>query len=126
LIKFNQEIVDSLNSSGITPFNAGQFLIRASQKMARHFQNINLIRELWQGDFFFERSFMNTYFNYNFASDTKLLDDFFCLFYIGDNAINSLTLDKSKNVHYAGDPCNGSTKLEFLKSEFPNYYDILT
>jgi len=126
LIKFNQEIVDSLNSSGITPFNAGQFLIRASQKMARHFQNINLIRELWQGDFFFEQSFMNTYFNYNFASDTKLLDDFFCLFYIGDNAINSLTLGKSKNIHYAGDPCNGSTKLEFLKSEFQNYYDILT
>lgn len=122
LVKFNGEMLDCFKLNGITAFNAGQFLMLASPKMARHFQNINLIRELWQGDFFFEQSFMNTYFNYNFASDTKLLDDFFCLFYIGDNAINSLTLDKSKNVHYAGNPCDGSTKLEWLRREF---YDLL-
>lgn len=126
ITKYTNEVVWSLFKGGITGFNAGQFLMLGSEKMKRHFGNINLIRSLWQNEYFFEQSFLNTYFNYNFASDTKVLDDFFCLYYIGDNHMDSLTLDKSKNVHYAGDPCNGSTKLEFLKSEFPNYYDILT
>ena len=118
ITNYTKEVVRSLSHSGIVAFNTGQFLMLGSEKMKRHFENINLIRSLWQKEYFFEQSFLNTYFNYNFASDTKVLNDFFCIYYIGDHHIDSLTLDKSRNIHYAGSPCDGSTKLEWAKKEF--------
>lgn len=119
---YNNEVIWSLKNSGIAPFNAGQFLMLGTEKMKRHFENVRLVLGLWVGAYFFEQSFLNTYFNYNFASDTEVLGEFFCLFYIGDHHIKELTLDMKKNVHYAGSPCDGATKLEWVKRKF---HDLL-
>jgi lipopolysaccharide biosynthesis glycosyltransferase len=118
LTKFNSEMVNGLKCNGVSAFNTGQFLMLASDKMKRHFQNVNIIRDIWQGEFFFEQSFINTYFNCSFASDTQLLSEFFTIYYIGDNHMPALELDKTKNVHYAGSPCDGSTKIEWVRKEF--------
>lgn len=126
ITRYTKEKIKRLEELKIKPFNAGQFLMLASVAMARHFTNVKFITHLWQKEYFFEQSFLNTYFNYNEAANTSLLEDYFSIYYIAQHKIETLKLDKSKNIHYAGDPCNGSTKLEFLKSEFPNYYDILT
>jgi len=126
ITRYTKEKIKRLEELKIKPFNAGQFLMLASVAMARHFTNVKFITHLWQKEYFFEQSFLNTYFNYNEAANTSLLEDYFSIYYIAQHRIETLKLDKSKNIHYAGDPCNGSTKLEFLKSEFPNYYDILT
>ena len=125
ITRYTKEKINRLTKLKIKPFNAGQFLMLSSVGMARHFTNIKYITDLWQKDYFFEQSFLNTYFNYNEAANTSLLEDYFSIYYIAQHKIESLKIDKSKNIHYAGDPCNGSTKLEFLKSEFPNYYGVL-
>jgi len=125
ITRYTKEKVNRLEKLKIKPFNAGQFLMLSSVGMARHFTNVKFMTHLWRKDYFFEQSFLNTYFNYNEATNTSLLEDYFSIYYIAQHKIESLKIDKSKNLHYAGDPCNGSTKLEFLKSEFPNYYDML-
>lgn len=56
------------------PFNAGHFLFKNSIEMKHHFNNIlNMIKE-WKGDFFYEQSFMNHYFQLNGKYNTHVLD----------------------------------------------------
>jgi len=56
------------------PFNAGLFMFRATPLMKQHFLKLNDFIDNFKGDYFFEQSFMNTYFHLNNVSDFSLFD----------------------------------------------------
>jgi hypothetical protein len=51
------------------PFNAGLFLFKISPLMKSHFENLNNFIKNWKGLYFYEQSFMNTYFHLTDLSD---------------------------------------------------------
>ena len=114
LVKYSEKDLDRLEDHGIMPFNAGQFLMVSSRKMEQHFRNILHLVSIWKREFFYEQSFMNLYFNYNYASDTSLLNKYFCIYYIHNNDLDS-EIDPRKNLHYAGNSCNCESKIEFIR-----------
>jgi hypothetical protein len=51
-----------IETSQVTPFNAGQFMFYNTERMRAHFENIIWLMSVWPGPYFFEQSFMNFYF----------------------------------------------------------------
>ena len=121
--RYEKNEMVKFEEANLVPFNAGQFMFTISNVMQRHFENILYLISVWRKNYFFEQSFMNYYFNSNMVSDTDLMKKYFSIYYIGKDHMSNLTLDKEKVVHYAGDPCDGSSKLDFLKENFPEYYE---
>lgn len=121
--RYEKNEMVKFEEANLVPFNAGQFMFTISNVMQRHFENILYLISVWRKKYFFEQSFMNYYFNSNMVSDTDLMKKYFSIYYIGKDHMSNLTLDKEKVVHYAGDPCDGSSKLDFLKENFPEYYE---
>jgi hypothetical protein len=121
--RYEKNDMVKFEEANLVPFNAGQFMFTISNVMQRHFENILYLISVWRKNYFFEQSFMNYYFNSNMVSDTDLMKKYFSIYYIGKDHMANLTLNKEKVVHYAGDPCDGSSKLDFLKENFPEYYE---
>ena len=121
--RYEKNEMVKFEEANLVPFNAGQFMFTISNVMQRHFENILYLISVWRKKYFFEQSFMNYYFNSNMVSDTDLMKKYFSIYYIGKDHMSNLTLDKEKVVHYAGDPCDGSSKLDFLKENFPEYHE---
>ena len=121
--RYEKNEMVKFEEANLVPFNAGQFMFTISNVMQRHFENILYLISVWRKNYFFEQSFMNYYFNSNMVSDTDLMKKYFSIYYIGKDHMSNLTLDKEKVVHYAGDPCDGSSKLDFLKENFPEYHE---
>tara|TARA_R110000737_G_scaffold7175_6_gene21682 strand:+ start:2218 stop:3474 length:1257 start_codon:yes stop_codon:yes gene_type:complete len=121
--RYEKNEMVKFEEANLVPFNAGQFMFTISNVMQRHFENILYLISVWRKNYFFEQSFMNYYFNSNMVSDTDLMKKYFSIYYIGKDHMANLTLNKEKVVHYAGDPCDGSSKLDFLKENFPEYYE---
>lgn len=64
--------IQQLKDNDQLPFNAGQFLFLNSNKMQKHFENLNWLMNAWPGPYFFEQSFMNHYFClYNLTDNDK-------------------------------------------------------
>ena len=121
--RYTEEEMQRFEEENLLPFNAGQFMFIVSNVMRKHFENILYLVSKWRKNYFFEQAFMNYYFNSNMISDTEQMKRYFSIYYIGKDHMSNLTLDKEKVVHYAGDPCDGSSKLDFLKENFPEYYE---
>ena len=119
--KYSKQEIDIFEQRKIRPFNAGQFMFLNSQSMRVHFENVNHLFKIWKDSYFFEQSFLNFYFNLNLASDTFLFDSLFYIYYIGNERMENQELQKNKIVHYAGSPCDGSTKLQFVEENFESY-----
>ena len=121
--RYTEEEMQRFEEANLLPFNAGQFMFIVSNVMRKHFENILYLVSKWRKNYFFEQAFMNYYFNSNMISDTEQMKRYFSIYYIGKDHMSNLTLAKEKVVHYAGDPCDGSSKLDFLKENFPEYYE---
>jgi len=119
--QYTSEQMCLFESKGIYPFNAGQFMFRSGNVMKAHFDNIRYLISKWKFNFFFEQSFMNYYFNSNLASDTSLMSDDVLIYYIGKDRMNKQDFSRGKLIHYAGDACEGQTKVDFLTQTFPEY-----
>ena len=119
--QYTKDEMEKFKENNLKPFNAGQFMFRVSSLMQEHFENVLHLVSIWKKNYFFEQAFLNYYFNSNLASDTETMRKYFSIYYIGKNHMNELTLDKSKIVHYAGNPCDSQTKLDFVKEHFKEY-----
>ena len=64
----------SANPDKCHAFNAGQFLFVNSQRMKKHFENVQWLIQVWPGEYYFEQSFMNHYFLLNGFASWQLLD----------------------------------------------------
>lgn len=102
----------------IFPFNAGQFIFLNTPTMEKHFNNIKDFIKVWDGKYFFEQSFMNTYFNTLHISDVfRFKDEFnFVLINIDDKEYKP-TPD-SVFVHFMGSVADASSKLKFIKTNY--------
>jgi len=121
--RYEKNEMEKFEEAKLLPFNAGQFMFIVSDVMQKHFENILYLISIWRKKYFFEQSFMNYYFNSNMISNADLMKKYFSIYYIGKDHMANLKLDKAKVVHYAGDPCDGASKLNFLKEHFPEYHE---
>lgn len=110
--------INRFDKFNIFPFNAGQFIFLNTPTIEDHFNNIKKFIKIWNGKFFFEQSFMNTYFNTLHLSDVfKFKDEFnFILINSGDKEYR-LNPD-SVFVHYIGCVANAKDKYKFIKINY--------
>jgi lipopolysaccharide biosynthesis glycosyltransferase len=60
---YSTEEMLELQQKGIMGFNCGQFMFNPSDEMQSHFENVCSLIANFKGEYFFEQSFMNRYFN---------------------------------------------------------------
>jgi lipopolysaccharide biosynthesis glycosyltransferase len=102
------------------PFNAGQFLFLNSNKMRKHFENVNWLMSVWPGPYFFEQSFMNHYFclynltdNQKFGSKVKLIST------VEPHLYNPKIDNDDILIHFIAPALNATAKVNFI-TEYKN------
>lgn len=118
--EYTKEHLDFFSRKGIFPFNAGQFLFLNTSTMRKHFKNIDKFAHSWEGPFFFEQSFLNTYFNVLCISDIFKFKHQF-----GFISINMEDTQYKPNahtvfVHFMGSIAKPNGKLNFVKKHYSN------
>jgi hypothetical protein len=63
LLNYTEEDLDFFKENRIFVFNCGLFGFLNSHKMKTHFSNILSMIENYEGEYYYEQSFMNVYFN---------------------------------------------------------------
>lgn len=112
--------LDMMSKLNIFPFNAGQFLFLNTSTMKKHFENINSFIKKWNGKYFFEQSFMNTYFNTLRISNVFRFKDQFCFITINAADTHDVTNPDSVFVHYMGSVGDPKSKLDYVKDHYPH------
>lgn len=107
--------MDAMSENNQLPFNAGQFLFLNSNKMQKHFENVNWFMNAWPGPYFFEQSFMNHYFClYNLTDNAKLGNKVKLIStaepHLYDPAVGDNTL-----VHFIAPALNAIAKINFIQ-----------
>jgi lipopolysaccharide biosynthesis glycosyltransferase len=115
-----EEHIAAMSELGQMPFNAGQFLFRASRKMRQHFNNVNWFMSNWSGEYFFEQSFMNYYFCKAGLTDDTVLQKYVSVICTTDE-VEGQTTENTCLVHFIAPPLNAKAKLEYI-SEFSDRF----
>jgi len=115
-----EEHIAAMSELGQLPFNAGQFLFRASRKMRQHFNNVNWFMSNWSGEYFFEQSFMNYYFCKAGLTDDTVLQKYVSVICTTDE-VEGQTTENTCLVHFIAPPLNAKAKLEYI-SEFSDRF----
>lgn len=119
LQKYTPEILEFFKYHNIFPFNAGCFGFVVNNIMKHHFDNVNTMIQNHVGDYFYEQSFMNVYFNTKNITDRSVLTNgTYEMFVKPNNNYNG------KIVHFCGDPRDGSTKLNRMKMYYNSFINI--
>lgn len=106
---YTSEDLNRLESSGTFVFNAGLFGFRYSNMIKYDFDNIRSMIFNHKGDFFYEQSFMNKYFNNKITDRTVFTDENYKMFPEDNKSY------KGKIVHFCGGPGNGNVKFIRMK-----------
>lgn len=62
---------NTIISTGCKPFNSGQYGIKNTGSMKKHFENLNWLMDVWPGEYFTDQAFMCYYFcMYNLTTET--------------------------------------------------------
>ena len=117
LCNYTEEELVFLYSSKIYAFNAGCFGFKNSPIMAEHFENILEYISTYKGIYFYEQSFMNTYFNIRNLTDRTLITN--------DNYTMSpyFTAHKGKILHFCGAPGDAISKKDRMLEYINKYFD---
>lgn len=106
------------------PFNAGQFLFINSEKMEKHFSNINWLMSVWPGYFFFEQCFMNRYVCNNLLLNYKQLGALFSLVTSDITKVDTkVHKDSDVCIHFIAPPTEPLVKLSFIK-DYANAHQL--
>ena len=100
------------------PFNAGQFLFKNCWKMKNHFHKVKKLIKKWNGEYFFEQSFMNYYFCSNNLTNYNSLIDFISV--ININEIDEKKILEHPLIHFSAPPINAERKINFIKKYLKN------
>jgi lipopolysaccharide biosynthesis glycosyltransferase len=105
LKNYTVEQLHILEYNKIYAFNCGFFGFLNNAEMKEHFNNILQMIKDWKGEYYYEQSFMNVYFNLRNLSDTTAIDEktYKFRFYAEQIIENSKTIPfhKNKVVHFA-------------------------
>lgn len=115
VVNYSSNKLTEFRDRYIYAFNAGQYLFLNCELMLGHLLNVDLISREWGGEFFFEQSFMNLYFNWFLISDTLVLFDRvqFVPIHMGESVYKFLTKEKPVFLHFAGHACDAQQKIQF-------------
>lgn len=113
---FADEIIERLINKKIYPFSGGIFGFIPSEVMGYHFKSVfNLIFKSF-GDFFYEQSHMNHYFNKN-----CLTKDAFSEQVLTPQTATPFDADRTALVHYASSHVGVSQKIEALRAFYEKH-----
>jgi hypothetical protein len=116
---YTQDHINFLKAKHKLPFNAGLFMFRITPLMERHFKNLQNMIQNYRGQFFYEQSFMNTYFNLNDMSDyTVFTKKNICM--TNSTPLEKLTPDHVI-VHFNQNAGNGKEKYEHMRTFWSAY-----
>lgn len=110
---YNQADRNVLQKYSKLPFNAGLFLFRVSDTMKRHFNSLNEFVRSYKGLFFYEQSFMNTYFHLTNVSDTNRFTKS-NIFMINGRDILDCSPPSHKIIHFNACASIATTKYEWM------------
>lgn len=105
--------------NNVFAFNAGQFLFLNTKTMQEHFTNIKDFMKIWDGRYFFEQSFMNSYFNVLQISNVFKFNDQFNFISINSRDTSYNIKPDSVFVHYMGSVTDAKSKIKFMKKNYP-------
>jgi Glycosyl transferase family 8 len=122
ILEYDLHKMNEFRYKGIYAFNAGQYLFVNNAQMRQHMDNVNWLASVWPGEYFFEQSYLNHYFNWYGISDIHLLDNYVKfeavhLWERGDFALRH-RLDYSI-IHFAGHACDARKKIEYIQHFHP-------
>jgi hypothetical protein len=120
LLEYSSNELTRFERNNIFPFNAGQFLFKNTTSMRKHLENINNFVSKWDGEYFFEQSFLNCYFNVLGMSNVFKFKEQFCFVSINENETNNVFNPDAVFVHYMGSTADGRDKLFFMKTHYPH------
>lgn len=110
--------LEMLSKLNIFAFNAGQFMFLNTSTMKKHFNNINSFIAKWNGSYFFEQSFMNTYFNTLRISNVFKFKDQFCFISLNLADRHDVTNPDAVFVHYMGSVGDPRSKLDYIEEHY--------
>jgi hypothetical protein len=116
--EYTSEYLDFFSKRGIFPFNAGQFMFLNTPTMIKHFKHIDKFAHKWKGPFFFEQSFLNTYFNVLCMSDVFKFKNEFGFISINMNDTGYKPNEDTVFVHFMGSIGKPDGKLKFIKKYY--------
>jgi lipopolysaccharide biosynthesis glycosyltransferase len=111
----DQDHVEEMKIAKQWPFNAGQFLFRTSDRMQKHFENINWFMKHWAGEYFFEQAFMCYYFCKAYLTDDSILQQHMSIVSTINESQYNITNDTCL-VHFIAPPLDAATKLSFINN----------
>lgn len=128
--KYTNEQMMFFKEHDIKPFSCGHFLFKNSIHMKQHFNNVIDLVKKYIGNFFYEQSFMNYYFNLNNLTDPTFLDEYIGLNVAKSiNVLESIDISDPHMVHICDTTIKTFDKLHHMKNWFhvnecKKYYNI--
>ena len=121
LNNYTQSHLEYFKENNIYPFNAGLFGFKPTNQMKTHFTAIKSIIKSYTGEYFYEQSFMNYYFNLiNFTDRSVFTSDNYILFPKKDKEY------KNTIIHFCGIDNNlGNYKLYQMTNYIKNFMPYL-
>jgi hypothetical protein len=119
VVYYTQTQIQRIIDTNKLPFNAGLFLFRISPLMKSHFKALNNFIKNWKGEYFYEQSFMNTYFHLTDLSDYSHFDKSNIV--MTHEKTNQIIQEHHKLVHFNGvTASNGGEKQKQITAYFNN------
>jgi hypothetical protein len=118
-----------LYNNKIRVFNAGLFGFLNNETMKQHFDNIMDMVENYEGEYYYEQSFMNKYFNLKNLTDLTVINNENCIMnfsmlYTNNNVLKFRNIRPSqigKIIHFSVSTNNPIKKLEDMFSYYEKY-----
>jgi len=123
LIYYTPTQWDFITKHNQYPFNGGLFLFRSSPIMRRHFDALNKLISGYTGNFFYEQSFMNTYFHLNLTCEYNKLNQDNILMLINDKDISDFKMHHNI-IHFV--KTKSGSKYTDMKLFFERFYTSKT
>lgn len=118
LIEYNNEELERFAKNDTFAFNAGQFFFKNTSTMRKHFENINKMANNWEGEYFFEQSFLNCYFNVLGLSNVFKFKEQFRFVAINEGEMNNVFNSEAVFAHFMGSAADASDKFFFIKKYY--------
>jgi lipopolysaccharide biosynthesis glycosyltransferase len=128
LLSYTDEELEFLVSNKIHVFNAGLFGFVKSPDMKDHFEKVIQMKEGYTGEYWYEQSFMNVYFNLRKLVDTDLINRSNCHMNIHprlyiENTRPWVKSSKNEKFFHFCVPRNPSVKLGEMKWWMNRFFD---
>lgn len=118
LVEYSKNELERFAKNDIFAFNAGQFFFKNTSTMRKHFENLNKLIDVWEGEYFFEQGFLNCYFNVLALSNVFKFKEQFRFVSINEGEIDRKFNSEAVFVHFMGSTADAKDKIFFIKKYY--------